>query len=110
VQSLTPLYIPGHEKRDVKSNTNLEGRYNDGKKAEKQEYEVEQPVKRDVMADINPEGEQDEEKTVGKQAELDPGEHLVKKNEPEAASEDINEETEKERVRRDEVSTYMGRC
>jgi hypothetical protein len=70
VQSLTPLYIPGHEKRDVKSDTNLEGRYDDGKRAEKQEYE--QPVKRDVMDDINPEGEHDEEKTVvkKKQAEV----------------------------------------
>jgi hypothetical protein len=38
VQSLTPLYIPGHEKRDVKIDTNLEGRYDDGKKVERQEY------------------------------------------------------------------------
>ena len=104
VQPLTPLYILGHEKRDMKIDTNLEGRYDDGKKAEKQEHK--QPVKRVVMADINPKGEHDEEKTVGKQAELDPGEHLVKKDELEAASEDINKEIEKERARQYEVSTY----
>jgi hypothetical protein len=49
----------------VKIDIRPEGRYDDGKMAEKQEYE--QPVKRDVMADINTEGEHDEGKTVGKQ-------------------------------------------
>jgi hypothetical protein len=76
---------------------------------EKQEYK--QPKKRDVMADINPEGEHDEEKTVGKQpykqqAESDPGEHLVKKDEREAASKDTSKVAEKERVEQDEVSTH----
>ena len=109
VQLLTPLSTPGHEKRDVKIDTNPEGRYDDGKMTEKQEYK--QPKKRDVMADINPEGEHDEEKTVGKQpykqqAESDPGEHLVKKDELEAASEDTCKVVEKERVEQDEASTY----
>ena len=69
--------------------------------AEKQEYK--QPEKRDVTADSNLEGEHDEEKTVGKQqykqqSESNPGEHLVKKDELEAASEDTSKEIEKERV------------
>jgi hypothetical protein len=63
---------------------NPEGRYDDEKMAEKQEYE--QPEKRDLMTDINPEGKHNEEKTVGKQpyeqqAESDPGEHLVERDE-----------------------------
>ena len=65
VQLLTPLSTPGHEKKNVKSDINPEGRYNDGKMAEKQEYE--QPEKRDVTADSNLEGEHDEEMTLGKQ-------------------------------------------
>jgi hypothetical protein len=73
----------------VKIDINPEGRYDDGKMAEKQGYE--QPEKRDVMADINPEGKHNEEKTLGKQphkqqAEADPGEQLVKRDELEAAS------------------------
>jgi hypothetical protein len=82
---------------DVKIDINPKGRYDDEKMEEKQEYE--QPEKRDVMADINPDGEHNEEKTVGKQpyeqqAELDPREHLVKKNEL------------KERVEQDEASAH----
>jgi hypothetical protein len=105
VQLLTPLCTPGPEKINI----NPEGRHNDEKIAENKGYE--QPEKRDVMVDINPEGEHDEEKTVGKQqyeqqAETDPGEHFVKGDELEDASEDTSKIVEKEKVEEDEASTH----
>jgi hypothetical protein len=66
VQLVTPL-TPGPEKpekRDVMIDIKPEGRYNDEKMAEKQEYE--QPETRDEMVDINPKSKHDEEKTVVK--------------------------------------------
>jgi hypothetical protein len=63
------------------------------------------------MADINPEGEHDEEKTVGKQphdqqADTDPEEQLVSRDELEAASEDASKVVEKDRVEQDEASIH----
>jgi hypothetical protein len=67
MQLVTPLPNPGLEKlekRDVMTNINPEGGYDNGKMVDKQVHK--QPEKRDVMVDFNPKGKHDDEKTEEK--------------------------------------------
>jgi hypothetical protein len=67
VHLVTPLSNPGSEKpdkRNVMTDINPEGRYDEGKMVEKQVHK--QPEKRDMMVDINPKGKHVNEKTVEK--------------------------------------------
>jgi hypothetical protein len=67
VHFVTPLFNPGLKKpetRNGRTDTNPEGRDDEGKMVEKQVHK--QPEKRDVMVDINSNGKHGNEKTVEK--------------------------------------------
>jgi hypothetical protein len=53
------------EKKDVMTDINPEGGYDDGKMVDKQVHK--QTEKRDVMVNFNPKGKHDDEKMVEKQ-------------------------------------------